>query len=64
MWRTVLTRLGIPYRKPYQMRHTFITLCLDAGIDAKDVARWVGNSPKIIYQHYAGANRDLEVPEL
>lgn len=52
------------YRKPYQTRHTFITLCLEADIDAKDVARWVGNSPEIIYKHYAGNKRDLQVPEL
>ncbi len=44
------------YRPPYQTRHTFITLCIDAGIDAKDVARWVGNSPEVIYRHYAEIN--------
>ncbi|WP_347566129.1 site-specific integrase [Scytonema sp. UIC 10036] len=52
------------YRKPYQCRHTFITLCLESGIDAKDVAKWVGNTPEIIYKHYAGNKRDLQVPEL
>ncbi len=52
------------YRKPYQCRHTFITLCLEADIDAKDVGKWVGNSPEIIYKHYAGNKRDLQVPKL
>lgn len=52
------------YRPQYQTRHTFITLCLDAGVEVKDVARWVGNSPEIIYKHYAGNKRDLQVPEL
>jgi len=52
------------YRPPYQCRHTFITLCLEADIDAKDVAGWVGNSPEVIYRHYAGKKRDLQVPEL
>lgn len=52
------------YRPQYQTRHTFITLCLDAGVEVKDVARWVGNSPEIIYKHYAGNRRDLQVPEL
>ncbi len=52
------------YRPQYQTRHTFITLCLDAGIEVKDVARWVGNTPEIIYKHYAGNRRDLQVPEL
>jgi integrase len=52
------------YRRPYQCRHTFFTLCLEADIDAKDVAKWVGNSPEVIYRHYAGKKRDLQVPEL
>jgi integrase len=64
-WKTVLAALPhIEYRKLYQTRHTFVTLCLEADIDAKDVARWVGNSPEVIYRHYAGNKRDLQVPEL
>lgn len=63
---TQLVKQGLvsEYRKPYQCRHTFITLCLEADIDAKDVAKWVGNSPEIIYKHYAGNKRDLQVPDL
>jgi integrase len=64
VWKKVLQGLGIEYRVPYQTRHTFITLCLDKGIDVKDVARWVGNSPEVIYKHYAGNRRDLQVPEI
>lgn len=63
-WKAVLEILGIEYRKPYQMRHTFITLCLEAGVNPKDLAAWVGNSPEIIYRHYAGRQRGLSVPEL
>ncbi|NHC33601.1 site-specific integrase [Scytonema millei] len=62
-WKTVLAGLDITYRKPYQTRHTFITLALGNGLDAKDVARLVGNSPEIIYRHYAGNKRELFVPE-
>lgn len=63
-WKTVLKGLGIEYRKLYQTRHTFITLALETGrLDAKDVARLVGNSPEIIYRHYAGNKRELFVPE-
>lgn len=63
---TQLVKQGVvsEYRRPYQCRHTFITLCLEADIDAKDVAKWVGNSPEVIYRHYAGKKRDLQVPEL
>lgn len=63
-WKSILNKADIPYRKLYQTRHTFVTLCLEAGIDAKDVARLVGNSPEVIYRHYAGNKRDLQVPEL
>jgi len=63
-WVKVLDNLGIEYRKPYQTRHTFITLCLEKGVDAKDVSKWVGNSAEIIYQNYAGHRTELSVPEL
>lgn len=62
-WKLVLRELGIEYRKLYQTRHTFITLALDNGLDAKDVAKLVGNSPEVIYRHYAGNKRELFVPE-
>jgi integrase len=63
-WKTVLKGLGIEYRKLYQTRHTFITLALETGkLDAKDLARLVGNSPEVIYRHYAGNKRELFVPE-
>ncbi|MBE9061868.1 site-specific integrase [cf. Phormidesmis sp. LEGE 11477] len=63
VWKPVLEGLKIEYRKPYQTRHTFITLALEHGLDAKDVAQLVGNSPEVIYQHYAGQKRELVVPE-
>lgn len=63
-WEKVLKELDNPYRKLYQTRHTFTTHALETGrLDAKDVARLVGNSPKVIYQHYAGTKRELIVPE-
>lgn len=62
-WKTVLEGLDIAYRKPYQTRHTFITFALENGLDAKDVARLVGNTPEIIYRHYVGNKRELFVPE-
>ena len=64
VWKKVLQGLQLQYRKPYQTRHTFVTLCLDKGIDAKDIAKWVGNSPEIIYKHYAGSRHSLQVPEI
>ncbi|MBD2119835.1 site-specific integrase [Trichocoleus sp. FACHB-262] len=64
IWKTVLKGLGIEYRKLYQTRHTFITHALETGkLDAKDVGRLVGNSPEVIYRHYAGNKLELFVPE-
>jgi len=69
LWKPILEGLDIRYRKLYQTRHTFITLALEATgehgerLDAKDVARLVGNSPEVIYKHYAGKKRELFVPE-
>lgn len=62
-WTHVLNKVGVEYRKLYQTRHTFITLALDNGLDAKDVARLAGTSPEVIYRHYAGNKRELFVPE-
>jgi integrase len=73
-WQKILNELeGIEYRKLYQTRHTFITAALETMVtmadgkvkmlDAKDVARLVGTSPKMIYEHYAGQSRELFVPE-
>jgi len=62
VYKRILEGLGIEYRKLYQTRHTFITLALEH-LDAKDVARLVGNSPEVIYRHYAGNKRDLFLPE-
>jgi integrase len=63
-WKTVLSMLdGVEYRKLYQTRHTFITMALKNGVDVKDLAKMVGNSPEIIYRHYAGQSRELFLPE-
>ncbi len=52
------------YRSQYHTRHTFITECLAADIPVKVVAQWVGNSPEIIYKHYAGIGGDWRPPDL
>ncbi len=63
-WVTILQDAGVRFRKPYNCRHTFITSALQAGLSVQDVGRLAGNSPQIIYAHYAGASRELVVPEL
>lgn len=43
-------------------RHTFITMALEH-LPVKDVAYLVGNSPDVIYKHYASRSRNIDIPE-
>lgn len=36
------------YRTQYNTRHTFVTQCLEAGVSVVQVAKWVGNSQKLL----------------
>ncbi len=64
VWVNVLGTLpDVSYRNPYQMRHTFITQALKQATP-QDVARHCGNSPEVIFKHYAGVSRDFVMPEI
>ncbi|MEH2309521.1 site-specific integrase [Nostoc sp.] len=52
------------YRPLYNTRHTAITRMLEFGLTAAEVARVVGNSPKVINDHYAGVSRFTVLPEI
>lgn len=52
-WYPALDRLGIRRRTPYHTRHTFATLAIMAGCNPTWVARQMGNSPLMVYKHYA-----------
>jgi integrase len=52
-WVRILASLDIPYRKPYATRHTQLSHQLAAGISPIAVAASAGNSPRMLYQHYA-----------
>jgi len=62
-WKGILDSLDMEYRPQYNTRHTFITNCLEKKIPVTQVAKWVGNSPKTIWTHYAGLVNEMEVPE-
>jgi integrase len=63
-WQPALEVAGIERKKLYQTRHTFITLALAAGISPQDVAKYVGNSTKMIHENYASTSRELNIPRL
>lgn len=51
------------YRSQYETRHTFISKMLDNGIPVPRLARWVGVSPRVMMDYYAGVVDFGEVPE-
>jgi integrase len=53
VWEPLLRRLGLRYRPPYQMRHTFATLAISAGENINWVARMLGHkSPVVTLEKY------------
>ncbi len=63
-WKTIIKSLNYEYRKPYQTRHTFVTMALEADVSIPQIAKWVGNSPQVIMESYAGTIRKVAVPKL
>ncbi len=63
-WSNILSRLDIPYQKPYNCRHTFISHCLEAGMNPVVVAQITGHDVKVLYDHYAGVVSLPSLPEL
>ena len=51
-WPRCIKALGLPYRKFYATRHTFISLALSEGADVYGVARYAGTSVAMIEKHY------------
>jgi integrase len=53
VWEPVLQRLGVRYRPPCQMRHTFATLAISAGENINWVAKMLGHrSPVMTLEKY------------
>jgi len=51
-WKPALTAAGLDYRKPYSLRHTFISECIAAGIATFEIARMAGTSVLQIEKTY------------
>jgi integrase len=52
VWYRVLRATGVRERKPYTMRHTFISLALTHGVNIKWLAEYCGTSVAMIEKHY------------
>lgn len=58
-WRPAQVAAGIePIRRPYDLRHTYATFALRAGISIFDLSRFMGASLAIIDKHYGHLARD------
>jgi integrase len=56
-------RLVFTYLSQYHMRHTWISLALEAGVQVSDVAYLSGNTPQIIYKYYASRTQIKSLPD-
>jgi integrase len=58
-WRPAQKSAGInPIRRVYDLRHTFATFALRAGISTFDLSRYMGASLTMIDRHYGHLARD------
>ncbi|MDR5739172.1 MULTISPECIES: Arm DNA-binding domain-containing protein [unclassified Caballeronia] len=67
-WAPILKRLGIRYRRPYNMRHSYATSMLMAGMTPAFCARQLGHTVEMFLRTYAkwidGSQNDLEMARL
>ena len=53
-WAKVLDAQTVPYRVPYNTRHTFVSHALEAGMSPVEVAAITGHDVRTLYENYAG----------
>ena len=54
-WKHALERAGVRYRRPYNLRHTYVTNMIQVGWERiSDVARWIGDDEKVVRGNYSG----------
>ncbi|MDM9382583.1 tyrosine-type recombinase/integrase [Chlorogloeopsis sp. ULAP01] len=64
-WRRILEKAGVEYRKPYNTRHTFISHCLEQGMNPVTVASITGHDIETLYENYTGVvNSKPLLPEI
>ncbi len=58
-WRPAQKTVGVkPLRRVYDLRHTFATFALRAGLSTFDLSRYMGASLTMIDRHYGHLARD------
>jgi integrase len=58
-------RLGMPKIRPYDLRHFFITSCIESGVDVATVAKWAGHKDGgvLILRTYTHTRADHSLSE-
>lgn len=65
IWRPLLEKEGIPYRKPSALRHNFCSWLLHHGVSVLDAAKITGHDPRVLLDSYASAISDSSsIPDL
>jgi integrase len=60
-WKPAIDTAGIPHRRIYDLRHSFATWALDAGLSIFELARYMGTSVEMtdrVYGHLAHGAED------
>lgn len=59
-WARALKAAGVRYRRPYNLRHSYVTNMIQVGWERiSDVARWIGDDEVTVRTHYSGV---VDVP--
>lgn len=66
VWYPLLSRSGLPRRKPHGLRHTHVSWLLAAGVSLAEVVRQMGDRPATVVKVHAhwmpGADRTVADP--
>lgn len=63
-WKVILNSLDIEYRKPYQIRHTFVTMSLEAGVSIPQISKWVDKRNAADQRVYDSEPHDRDAPDV
>ncbi|MGH2450495.1 MAG: hypothetical protein ACRDGE_04340, partial [Candidatus Limnocylindria bacterium] len=63
-WKPALRAAGLEYRRPYDLRHTYATFSIAAGISLFALARRMGTSLEMIDKTYGHLSPDADEYEL